>query len=629
MKRTNITIFNTFFQFQHIIVTIYIFFSLIMIRYYRDNMKKIILILILIVPIFVFADLSIEQQDDVASFAKNFIIKGNSTEHIKGKFGILAYGQETRNEGFNNQLSLIKKDYIGMNIINDKKWVFDCASFAAYVYYHTLNVHTILGNNRPYVVKEFVSDAMSKKMNFYFIMQNVTVSNIDYNQLQKGDLIIIVGEHIMVYVGEGNIAHFTSSAINSLNLGCEVTDLKTKYPQHKVSVIRLLDGVVPKNRKANTLITWPDTKKTEDLSDPDNIPTINVTYQDKIAQEINIEITINDDKGITGYQVAASTPSTYINVDRQKEFKIDYTITKNGTYKVYAKDSRGQIATYEFTIKNIDNIQPKIIDVDYSLNKSKNTFQLEIKATDTNDLLYSIDDDNYQKSNYFNNIRIGKHLIKVKDTANNIAEYEIELSENMIPSITLNYDATNYTQELIVNIIAKDITGIKEYNVTTIDKKPNNFLPYQNNLTYTINSNGTYYFWIKNNKDIVINKSIIINNIDNTPPTINDVKITKILNKYNIDINASDLQCQMITYSLDGINYQEKNSFKFASLINNTLYIKDKCNNVTTYKINANEIFNINIMILIIIIIVIIGILIIYYIKKKRNAISLTNNENY
>ena len=55
-------------------------------------------------------------------------------------------------------------------------------------------------------------------------MNNVKVSSIDFSRMQKGDLVIIVGSHIMVYIGDGNIAHFSSSAIQKgSNLGSEVS----------------------------------------------------------------------------------------------------------------------------------------------------------------------------------------------------------------------------------------------------------------------------------------------------------------------------------------------------------------------------------------------------------------------
>ena len=111
-------------------------------------MKKIIIIfLILFIPLLVKADLTKDQQEDIATFASKFITEGRKKEHLDNQgFSILAYNQGTRNEGFYNKLAYMRKDYNGVNQINGNKWTFDCASFAAWVYYHCFGVKA-MGNN--------------------------------------------------------------------------------------------------------------------------------------------------------------------------------------------------------------------------------------------------------------------------------------------------------------------------------------------------------------------------------------------------------------------------------------------------------------------------------------------------
>ena len=164
-------------------------------------MKKIIIVfLILLIPIYAKADLTKQQQDDIAEFASKMITEANKSEHKDSKgFSILAYNQGTRNEGFNNQLSYMAKDYNSVNLIGSKKWTFDCASFAAYVYYHCFGVKTTNSNGSPWVVSSFVNNA-SKNGYFYFIGSNWNTSTMDYSKLQKGDLVIFVGSHIMVKI---------------------------------------------------------------------------------------------------------------------------------------------------------------------------------------------------------------------------------------------------------------------------------------------------------------------------------------------------------------------------------------------------------------------------------------------
>ena len=80
-------------------------------------MKKIIIIvLILFIPLLVKADLTKEQQDDIAEFATNFITYGYKKEHLDSQgFSIHAYDQGTRNEGFYNKLAYMNNDYNRIN----------------------------------------------------------------------------------------------------------------------------------------------------------------------------------------------------------------------------------------------------------------------------------------------------------------------------------------------------------------------------------------------------------------------------------------------------------------------------------------------------------------------------------
>lgn len=586
-------------------------------------MKKIIIIfLILLIPLLPKADLTKEQQDDIAAFSKNMILKGNGNEHRDGPFGILAYNQGTRKEGFNNQLSHMGKDYQGINQINAKKWTFDCSSFASYVYYHCFGVNTTYGSGNPYVVSKFVEDAHSRRY-FYFIMNNVSVSSLDYSRMEKGDLVIIVGSHIMVYIGDGNIAHFSSSAIQrGSNLGSEVVKLSNKYPYAKVSVIRIKDGIIPTTKKANTTITWPDTGKVEDLSDKDDKPVIKIDNKELLNNQLEITITLADDKGLTGYQITQTTPSSYKSINRLKTYTTKEIIKNNGTYYIFAKDTKGQVTKYEFKVSNIDNDKPIITKITYKYHYITNNFEIEITATDQNKLTYSIDKSQYQESNIFSNVSFGEHTIEVMDSFNNVTEYILNLSNDLIPTINLNYN-TAYTKNLIVTINASDTQGIIGYIVTRDNIEPTNFNNYTNNVTYNITSNGTYYFWVKNTRGIVTNKSITINNIDNTPPTINNVNITRNFSSFNIEIDAIDNECGINSYSIDGVNYQESNIFNDVKTINENIYVKDKCDNITTYKLDMNNIPSVDystiFLIICIIIIIIIIVINISSIKKKRH----------
>ena len=584
-------------------------------------MKKIIIIvLILFIPLLVKADLTKEQQDDIAEFATNFITYGYKKEHLDSQgFSIHAYDQGTRNEGFYNKLAYMNNDYNRINQIRGNKWNFDCASFAAYVYYHCFGVKATGANGSPWVVSSFVNNASKSNGYFYFIGNNWNTTTMDYSRLQKGDLVVFVGSHIMVYVGDGKIAHFSSSAIKKgTNLGAEVVTLKDKYPNHKAAIIRLKNGVISTSAKANTKITWPDTGKTEDLVNKpvevDNKPKVKLSQKTENNKTI-IHIELSDDKALTGYSISTvnGTPVSWKSIKNSKTYSTTFEPEKNGTYYCYVKDSKRQIASASIKISGLDNDKPIISNVIYKYVKESNNFNLEVKATDTNKILYALDNDNYQESNIFNNVAIGEHKVYVKDSQNNIAEFSFNLSSDLIPTINLNYD-TNYSKTVFVRIDGVDTQGISGYNVTRDSNEPKTFLTYSDNASYTITTNGDYYVWIKNTRGTINYQKITISNIDNTPPVITKVYVKQKNGYFNVSIDANDSECGMGAYSLNGTIYQDSNIFNDVETIYSKVFAKDKCNNVATYDIDINNIptedtTSGTTIILIIVIIIIVGLL--------------------
>ena len=546
-------------------------------------------------PLFVKADLTKEQQDDIALFATKMITEANKAPHLDSKgFSILAYNQGTRREGFQNKLSYMARDYNSKNIIGSNKWTFDCASFAAYVYYHCFGVDTIGSNNNPYLVSTFVGDA-SANSNFYFIGNNWNTSTMDYSKLQKGDLVVFVGSHIMVYVGDGKIAHFSSTAIvKGSNLGAEVVSLKDRFPNRKCAIIRLRNGIISTTAKANMKITWPDTNQVQDFSEPkeeaDNKPKVTLEFKNE-NNKPTIYISLSDDKGLSGYYISNTkgTPNNWKSITNAKTYSTTFEPDNNGTYYCYVKDTKNQISSSKIKVSGLDKDKPVIGNVIYKYVKETDTFNLEVKATDANKITYALDNDNYQESNIFNNVSIGSHKVYVKDSVNNVSEFAFNLSADLIPTINLNYDESP-SKSVVVRIDGVDTQGINGYNVTRTSDAPKSYLTYKDNASYTITTNGDYYFWIRNTRGTVNYKKITINNIDSTPPVISDVKIETKNGYFHVVITATDTGCGMGSYSIDGNTYQNESEFSDVKTIYNKVYVKDKCNNITTYDIDVNAI---------------------------------------
>lgn len=597
------------------------------------KLKKILIIFVLI-NIFMlddcYADLTFTQQENIKNFTVNFVEKGLNKKDSNG-YPLFAYMQgQARIDGYQGKLYYVSKDYQKLNNVNAPKWTFDCASFVSYIYknvfdlvltksttskidsYSGLKLMSETAN--PYTVSDFVSNADENK-HFYYIQKKVTVETINYDIMKPGDLIIIKGSHIMMYIGDKKIAHASSSSINQdKKLGIEIKELAEKYPERTFYVIRVKNNIINPKNTGNTSVIWPDTNINENLV-INNKPTAEIDIKEYDAYA-ELNITLSDDKGLLGYQITTNStiPTTWNDINEQRTFIIKHTIKENNTYYLYVKDTENEISCEKIVIEVIDDKVPIINDVKYKYNLDE-TFDITILATDDNEILYSIDGINYQQSNVFTKLKKGSYNLYVKDKYNNLTTQTINLQNESIPKFIINYNQ-EYTKSLVIKITMSSEDGIKGYKITNDSIAPKYYDNYTGEIDYTINNNGIYYIWAFTNNNIPYAQTITINNIDNTPPVIEKVNIdNKILFGTSIEIIANDIESGVIGYSIDGINYQEDNIFKKINRDITTVYVKDKCNNIVTYQLKyVHQDTNI---IILIPIIILVSIIICVSIKRK------------
>lgn len=244
----------------------------------------ILIMIILLIPCYANAAITEQQGLDVAEFAKNFIEQGNARRDEKG-YPLLTYALsgnwstciEIRNKGYNEELYYIKRN--GYHMKNGKyvelgdKWCMDCGTYVTYMLKKTLGLELYNGKE-PWHVQEIYDDARkgANSKNFEFVYKSVAVGRIDYSKLQPGDVIARVtsdGNHGMLYVGDGMIAHANRDMITYKNpavFGFQVSKLNKYYlPGTVVSVMRIKDGIIPEDLVVNSTITWPDTGETTEL----------------------------------------------------------------------------------------------------------------------------------------------------------------------------------------------------------------------------------------------------------------------------------------------------------------------------------------------------------------------------
>lgn len=251
-------------------------------------MKKISVILLIFTILslnFSLAAITESQGDDLAEFASKFIEEGNKRKDENG-FPLLTYGLtgswnrnvEIRNNGYNERLTTVGKNgyYFrnGRYIELGDKWMMDCGTFVTYTLKKSLGLELYNGSE-PWHVQDIYNDARKgiNSQYFEFVYSGVSVGNINYSKLRKGDVIARItpnGNHGMVYIGDGYIAHANRDMIKSYGddkvSGFQVNKIYNYFlPGTVVRVMRVKNGIVPEDYVMDATIIWPDTGESVDL----------------------------------------------------------------------------------------------------------------------------------------------------------------------------------------------------------------------------------------------------------------------------------------------------------------------------------------------------------------------------
>ncbi|MBQ9267720.1 MAG: C40 family peptidase [Clostridia bacterium] len=248
-------------------------------------------LLLLMCPFTSYAAITEAQGDDLAEFAKNLIEEGNNRKDENG-FPLLTYGLtgswsknvEIRNNGYNERLT--SANHNGYYYRNGRylplgdKWMMDCGTFVTYNLKKSLGL-VLHNGSEPWHVQDIYNDARKGKNSQYFefVYSGVSVGNIDYSKLQKGDVIARItsdGNHGMIYVGDGYIAHANRDMIKTYGdnkvSGFQVNKLNRYFlPGTVVRIMRVKDGIVPEDFVMDGTLTWPDNGETVDLLRRENL----------------------------------------------------------------------------------------------------------------------------------------------------------------------------------------------------------------------------------------------------------------------------------------------------------------------------------------------------------------------
>ena len=262
-------------------------------------------------------------------------------------------------------------------------------------------------------------------------------------------------------------------------------------------------------------ITIIATSQNEDYSKDKETFTVDITSTNKNI----IEYSFNN--------------QTWTSVTPTKKLTIEKEYNKEGSYPIYVKDEVGNIKEYLINTDKLDQTAPerKIESVN-----NQESYLLKITMTDTKSGMssYQITESKETPSEWLDYTDViekeitenNTYYIWSKDKVGNIS-YEtivIDKIDKEAPNIELSHTLTDWGVKDTIQIhLTDDIIGLSGYQIMTSEKEPTDYISLDNsleeNLTYEVIENGTYYIYAKDAYNHVSHKKIVIDKIDNELPS--------------------------------------------------------------------------------------------------------------
>jgi len=272
--------------------------------------------------------------------------------------------------------------------------------------------------------------------------------------------------------------------------------------------------------------------------------TVSVTFIDKEAPTLSVEVTplewtntsvivkaIANDSGVGSVEFSIDD----VNWSANSEFTVD----KNSTVTVSAKDALGNKISAVVDVDNIDKDAPTITELKPSTTEPTNKdITVTVAATDENGSGvngYKMNDGEWQTKNEFTVTENGKYTFYVKDTAGNTTSKELEVKniDKDAPTITeLNPSTTDPINTDITVTVLATYEGTSEIAGYKMDNGE-----WQTDNVFTVTENGKYTFYVKDTAGNTTSKELEIKNIDKTPASA----------KWQFEGNKEDAWSEFIT----------------------------------------------------------------------------------
>ena len=262
------------------------------------------------------------------------------------------------------------------------------------------------------------------------------------------------------------------------------------------------------------------------------ISAVNQTPSANLTMTLNVTAT-DADSGLKGYAVtsansapAASAFSTTMP-----------TVSKNGTYYVWAIDNAGNISSgKEVKVTALDSVPPVVTKVETQRTWDAAQNWAKITATDDNRGVVKIGwaasengKVNWQNAESTYTFEFAENAIYyafAQDAAGNVSApvaFVIDRIDKVNPIVdATNFDAA-WTQEKTIDVTGVDKeSGVGQYALTTTNAQPT---VWQDGSTFGgITENGTYYAWVKDNvQRVSVPLAVKIDTIDRTKPQMDSI----------------------------------------------------------------------------------------------------------
>ena len=301
----------------------------------------------------------------------------------------------------------------------------------------------------------------------------------------------------------------------------------------------------------------------------------------------------------------------------------NFTVTSNGTYTFYAKDAVGNASVKTITISNIDKTAPTItlsqnpttwtngnVTITANITEKESGINIRKWAAGSQNASYFASNGTTITSNSFTVSSNGTYTFYVKDNAGNASVKTITISniDKTAPVITLSQSPTTWTNSsvTITASITEKESGINTRKWASGNQNASYFASNGTTITsnsFTVSSNGTYTFYVKDNAGNTSVKTITISNIDKTAPTITlsqnptawtngNVTITANIteNESGVSVKKWASGNQNASYFASNGTTITSNSFTVSSNGTYTFYVKDNAGNTSVKTITISNI---------------------------------------